>query len=66
MVNGLIMGTDIPEGEHTIVFEYEDSAYYIGFGVTLVTVAALAVSGIVSWQISRRRRRQMRRRRRHK
>ena len=63
MVNGLIMGTSIPMGEHTIIFEYEDPAYYIGFGVTLVTVAALAVCGIVSWQISRRRRRQMRRRR---
>lgn len=61
MVNGLIMGTSIPMGEHTIVFEYEDPAYYIGFGVTLITVAALAVSGIVSWQISRRRRRQTRR-----
>lgn len=61
MVNGLIMGTSIPMGEHTVVFEYEDPAYYIGYGVTLITVVALSVAGIVSWQ-----RRRKHRRRRHK
>lgn len=61
MVNGLIMGTSIPMGEHTVVFEYKDPAYYIGYGVTLITVVALSVAGIVSWQ-----RRRKHRRRRHK
>lgn len=60
MVNGLIMGTEIPGGEHVVVFKYEDPAYYIGNTVTAVTVVALIVAGIVSWQRGRRYRRRKR------
>ncbi|MCM1244891.1 MAG: YfhO family protein [Roseburia sp.] len=54
MVNGLIMGTEIPKGEHVVIFKYEDSACYIGYAVTTTTVVLLVVVGIASWQKRRR------------
>lgn len=41
MVNGLIMGTAIPAGEHTVVFRYCDSLNIVGICVTGVTFIAL-------------------------
>lgn len=52
MVNGLIMGIEIPEGKHTVVFTYRDRSYEAGAAVTGVTVIVLA-GGIL---IGRRRR----------
>lgn len=55
MVNGLIMGTKIPKGEHVVVFEYEDPAYYIGYTITGTTIVMLIIAGLVSWQRNRKR-----------
>lgn len=52
MVNGLIMGIEIPEGQHTVVFTYRDPSYAAGALVTGVTVVVLA-GGIL---VGRRRR----------
>lgn len=43
MVNGLIIGTEIPEGEHTVVFEYQDPSYVIGLIITGLTVLILII-----------------------
>lgn len=47
MVNGLIMGTEIPAGEHTIVFQYQDPAYGIGLAITTLTVLILICSYVI-------------------
>ena len=41
MVNGLIMGTAIPAGEHTVVFRYSDPWGIAGICITLLTVLSL-------------------------
>lgn len=41
MVNGLIMGTAIPAGEHTVVFRYCDSLNIVGVCVTAFTFIAV-------------------------
>ncbi len=51
MVNGVIMGTPVPAGEHTVVFRYRDNSYVIGFTVTGITIVVL----ISCYVISRRR-----------
>lgn len=41
MVNGLIMGTVVPAGEHTVVFRYSNSWGIVGICITLFTVLSL-------------------------
>lgn len=41
MVNGLIMGVEMPAGHHTVVFTYHDVSYVIGAAITLFTVIVL-------------------------
>ncbi len=48
MVNGLIMGLALPEGEHTVKFVYHDNAYMIGNIITIVTLASFLAYIIVS------------------
>lgn len=48
MVNGLIMGTQIPQGVHTVVFKYHDNSYVIGYLITGATIVTLIVCYIVS------------------
>lgn len=55
MVNGLIMGTDIPRGVHTVVFKYHNNAHVIGCLITGITVVMLVAYCVVS---SRRRKKQ--------
>lgn len=43
MVNGLIMGIEIPAGEHTLVFQYQDPAYGTGLAITTLTVLILLI-----------------------
>lgn len=40
LVNGLIMGVELPEGEHRIRFSYWDSSYVIGKGITFATLVS--------------------------
>lgn len=54
MVNGLIMGTEIPAGRHKVVFTYNDSSYAIGYSITAVTIIVLLGCYIVSWVRRRR------------
>lgn len=55
MVNGLIMGTDIPKGEHTVVFLYDNPFYRIGYLITAATCVMLICGYVIS--IYRRRKR---------
>lgn len=38
MVNGIIMGTYIAEGEHEVKFQYMDYSYLIGMLITIITI----------------------------
>lgn len=46
MINGLIMGVEVPSGEHTVVFKYFDWFYVIGSVLTLLT-AVLLIVGLI-------------------
>ena len=47
MVNGLIMGAQIPEGNHEIRFVYHEDSYLIGFCITFITYAVLVAAYFV-------------------
>ncbi len=46
MINGLIMGVEVPSGEHTVVFQYFDWFYVIGLVLTALTAVLLVVGFI--------------------
>ncbi len=46
MINGLIMGVEVPSGEHTVVFKYFDWFYVIGSVLTALTVGLLIAAFI--------------------
>ena len=46
MINGLIMGVEVPSGEHTVVFKYFDWFYVIGSVLTVLTAVLLIVTFI--------------------
>lgn len=48
LVNGLIMGVELPKGEHEIRFSYWDPSYLAGKGITLVTL--LCFLGYLIWE----------------
>lgn len=60
MVNGVIMGTDIPKGEHTVVFVYDNPCYKIGYSITTATCVVLIFGYITSCCRRRKRRRETR------
>ena len=41
-VYGLLMSVDVPEGAHDVVLEFRPAGVYVGGGVTLLTLLALA------------------------
>lgn len=47
MVNGLIMGAQIPAGNHEIRFVYHEDSYLIGFCITFITYAVLVAAYFV-------------------
>lgn len=54
-VNYLLRGMRIPAGDHTIVFEFEPTAYYAGEKISLISsllLLLLFIGGIV-WQVRR-------------
>ncbi len=50
MVNGLIMGTNIPKGAHMVVFKYHNNAHVIGCLITGITIITLILCYIVGRQ----------------
>lgn len=46
-VNELIMGMEVPAGEHTIRFAYQPMLLYVGVGVSAFSALALAIAGII-------------------
>lgn len=53
MVNGLIMGTRIPAGEHTVTFYYHDNASIVGICITGATIIILVCCYILGRRKSR-------------
>ena len=47
MVNGLIMGVQIPAGNHEIKFVYQENSYLIGAGITFITYISLVAAYFV-------------------
>lgn len=47
MVNGLIMGIKVSEGNHEIRFVYHDNSYVVGFSITIITYVSLFVAYFV-------------------
>ena len=47
MVNGLIMGVQIPAGNHEIKFVYQENSYLIGAGITFITYVSLVAAYFV-------------------
>ncbi len=52
MINGLIMGVEVPSGEHTVVFKYFDWFYVIGSVLTALT-AGLLIAAFIRGHIRR-------------
>ena len=47
MINGLIMGVQIPAGNHEIKFVYQENSYLIGAGITFITYVSLVAAYFV-------------------
>lgn len=43
MVNGLIQGIEVPEGNHVVRFEYVPTMFYIGMGISLLSLMGILI-----------------------
>lgn len=47
-VNGIIMGTFVPSGEHVVEFRYVPTVFYLGAAISVLTVAICVAVSVVS------------------
>jgi Bacterial membrane protein YfhO len=55
-VNYLLRGVPVPAGSHRVEFRYEPATYRAGWIISLVSVVAVLIAGLVGWRNRRRHR----------
>jgi len=53
-VNYLLRGVPVPAGSHRVEFRYEPATYRAGWIISLVSVVAVLIAGLVGWRYRRR------------